>query len=120
VPAGNEIYADSCTALIAELGLTGAATLEGRVDTPVRAYHAGHVIALTSISEGFPYTVVESMACGRAVVCTNVGGVAGAVAEAGVGFAGAAGAEAGDRSGVAPAGAGAGGAGAGGGSGVAA
>jgi Domain of unknown function (DUF3492) len=73
-PAGNEAYRDSCVRLIEDLGLTGAAALEGRVDTPVRAYHAGSVVALTSISEGFPYTVVEAMACGRTVVCTNVGG----------------------------------------------
>ena len=53
------------------------------MDTPVDAYHAGSIVALTSISEGFPYTVVEAMACGRTVVCTNVGGVAEAVADAG-------------------------------------
>jgi glycosyltransferase involved in cell wall biosynthesis len=83
-PAGNEEYRDSCLRLIEELGLTGAAVLEGRVDTPVNAYHAGSIVALTSISEGFPYTVVEAMACGRTVVCTNVGGVAEAVADTGI------------------------------------
>jgi glycosyltransferase involved in cell wall biosynthesis len=82
-PHGNEVYRDSCLRLIEELGLVGAAVLEGRVDTPVHAYHAGSIVALTSISEGFPYTVVEAMACGRAVVCTNVGGVAEAVADTG-------------------------------------
>jgi glycosyltransferase involved in cell wall biosynthesis len=82
-PAGNEAYADSCRRLIGELGLAGAATLEGRVDSPVEAYHAGSIVALTSISEGFPYTVVEAMACGRTVVSTNVGGVGEAVADTG-------------------------------------
>ncbi len=83
VPAGNETYYESCLALIAELELEDSAVFEGRVSTPVDAYHAGSVVALTSISEGFPYTVVEAMACGRPVVCTNVGGVAEAVADAG-------------------------------------
>lgn len=30
---------------------------------------------MTSISEGFPYTVIESMSCGIPVVSTDVGGV---------------------------------------------
>ncbi|MEU6715920.1 GT4 family glycosyltransferase PelF [Nonomuraea sp. NPDC046802] len=83
VPAGNESYHESCLDLIEELGLEGAARFEGRVSTPVDAYHAGQVVALTSISEGFPYTVVEAMACGRPTVVTNVGGVAEAVGDAG-------------------------------------
>ncbi|GAA1894912.1 hypothetical protein GCM10009687_75630 [Asanoa iriomotensis] len=82
-PHGNEAYRDSCLALIEELGLSGAAVLEGRIDDMVEAYHSGSIVALTSISEGFPYTVVEAMACGRAVVCTNVGGVSEAVGDAG-------------------------------------
>ena len=84
IPAGNGPYRDSCQALIDELGLTDAASIEGRVETSVEAYHAGSVVALTSISEGFPYTVVEAMACGRTVVCTDVGGVAEAVGDTGI------------------------------------
>lgn len=83
VPSGNESYHESCLELIEELGLEDAARFEGRVAAPVDAYHAGQVVALTSISEGFPYTVVEAMACGRPVVVTNVGGVAEAVGDAG-------------------------------------
>jgi glycosyltransferase involved in cell wall biosynthesis len=83
-PAINEVYRTSCVRLIEELGLTGAAVLEGMVSSPVDAYHGGSLVALTSISEGFPYTVVEAMACGRPMVCTNVGGVAEAVGEAGI------------------------------------
>jgi glycosyltransferase involved in cell wall biosynthesis len=83
VPSGNESYHESCLELIEELGLEDSATFEGRVAAPVDAYHAGQIVALTSISEGFPYTVVEAMACGRPVVVTNVGGVAEAVGDAG-------------------------------------
>jgi glycosyltransferase involved in cell wall biosynthesis len=83
-PAVNRIYHESCQRLIDELGLTDAAVLEGRIDNAVDAYHAGSIVALTSISEGFPYTVVEAMACGRPTVCTNVGGVAEAVGDTGI------------------------------------
>jgi glycosyltransferase involved in cell wall biosynthesis len=83
-PAGNEVYRNSCVRLIEELGLSDCAALEGKVESQVDAYHAATLVVLTSISEGFPYTVIEAMACGRAVVCTNVGGVAEAVADAGI------------------------------------
>ena len=83
VPTGNEEYQESCVRLIAQLGLSDAATFEGRIPDQADAYRAGHVVALTSVSEGFPYTVVESMSMGRPVVCTNVGGVSEAVGDAG-------------------------------------
>ncbi|MCP2323157.1 glycosyltransferase involved in cell wall biosynthesis [Hamadaea flava] len=80
---GDEAYAASCRQLAEDLGLARWVTFEGSVDSPVTAYHAGTVVTLTSISEGFPVAVVEAMACGRAMVCTNVGGVSEAVADAG-------------------------------------
>ncbi|MFC5994885.1 GT4 family glycosyltransferase PelF [Pseudonocardia hispaniensis] len=79
----NEGYYASCLALVAQLGLSGAAVFEGRIPRQVDAYEAGHLVALTSVSEGFPYTVVESMSTGRPPVCTNVGGVSEAVGDAG-------------------------------------
>jgi len=83
-PKENHWYRDSCAELIEHLGLAGSAVLEGRIDDQVQAYQEASVVALTSISEGFPYTVVEAMACGRPTVCTNVGGVSEAVGETGI------------------------------------
>nr|WP_280938773.1 glycosyltransferase [Meiothermus taiwanensis] len=39
---------------------------------------------LSSISESFPYAVIEAMSCERATVSTDVGGVAEAVGDAGI------------------------------------
>jgi glycosyltransferase involved in cell wall biosynthesis len=66
-PAGNEVYEAQCLALADRL-----------------AAEAGHLVALSSISEGMPYTVIEAMMCGRATVSTDVGGTADAVADAGI------------------------------------
>ena len=82
-PTGNEAYADRCHALHAQLGLGDSATFEGRVPSVVDAYHAGHVVVLTSISEGFPYSLIEAMAAGRPTVSTNVGGISEAAGDAG-------------------------------------
>jgi glycosyltransferase involved in cell wall biosynthesis len=84
VPEGGEDYMARCADLAAELDLNGSATFEGRVGSPIEAYQAGHVVLLTSISEGLPYTVLEAMATGRPVVATDVGGVGEAVGDAGL------------------------------------
>jgi glycosyltransferase involved in cell wall biosynthesis len=83
-PAGNERYRESCEDLIAKLGLEGAATFEGRISPAARGYQAGHVAVLSSVSESFPYAVIEAMSCERATVSTDVGGVAEAVGDAGI------------------------------------
>lgn len=79
VSPSSEGYRASCVQLITDLGLSGAAVLEGPIVRQADAYMAGHLVALTSVSEGFPFTVVESMSMGRPQVCTNVGGVSEAV-----------------------------------------
>jgi glycosyltransferase involved in cell wall biosynthesis len=77
-------YERSCRQLITELGLSDCVTMEGQVESPVTAYHGATIVVLTSVSEGFPVAILEAMACGRPIVCTDVGGVAEAVADAGI------------------------------------
>lgn len=84
VPAGNEEYAQRCRTLATELDLDDSLTFEGRVDSVSDAYGAGQIVLNTSISEGFPYAVLEAMASRRCVVATDVGGVAEAIGDAGV------------------------------------
>ncbi len=82
--AENRDYLERCIALRDSLGLAGSAVFEGRVDSVVEAYHAGHVVLLSSISEGFPYTLIEAMASGMPTVATDVGGVREATGDAGL------------------------------------
>jgi len=83
-PAGGESYLQRCQALAASLGVAGAATFEGRVENIRDAYQAGTIVVLCSVSEGFPYSLIEAMTCGRACVATDVGGVTEAVGDTGL------------------------------------
>jgi glycosyltransferase involved in cell wall biosynthesis len=74
-PATSPEYMTLCRTAVTELGLSDAVTFEGPTDDPASAYAACHMIALSSISEAFPYTVVEAMLARRPVVATAVGGV---------------------------------------------
>jgi glycosyltransferase involved in cell wall biosynthesis len=84
VPAGNEDYRTKLEKLAAELGVTDGITYEGRVSDVASAYAAGHLVMLSSISEGFPFSLIEAMSCGRATVSTDVGGVREAVGDTGL------------------------------------
>lgn len=74
-------YTEKCEKLIAELGLRDNFILAGYHAKPESLFCEGDISILTSISEGFPYTVLESMSCGIPVVATDVGGVTEALDE---------------------------------------
>lgn len=84
VPPGNEAYAARIAALVDTLGLAESVTFEGRLSDPRLAYRAGHVVALSSISEGLPYTLIEAMMSGCATVSTDVGGISEVTGDAGL------------------------------------
>lgn len=62
-------------ALAAEQGLGGRLVELGQLDPPAlsRVYSACHVLAQPSRAEGFGVPVVEAMACGLPVVCSDGG-----------------------------------------------
>jgi glycosyltransferase involved in cell wall biosynthesis len=68
-------YVDRCRALIEELDLGQTFEFGGFHSSPAQVYNIGDISVLSSISEGFPYTVLESMSCARPVAATDVGGV---------------------------------------------
>ena len=82
-PASSQSYLAHCKKLASSLGLwddrgglePSALSFEGPTDDLPAAYGACDVIALSSVTEGFPYTVVEAMLAGRPTVATDVGGV---------------------------------------------
>ncbi len=83
-PLGNEGYLRECLDLRGQLGLDDSAAFEGRVRSISDAYLSGDVVVATSISEGFPYAVLEAMASGRAMIATDVGGVSEAIDDTGI------------------------------------
>ncbi|MCH0541619.1 GT4 family glycosyltransferase PelF [Streptomyces sp. MUM 203J] len=84
VPDGNADYRTKLEKTAADLGVTDGITFEGRVSDVASAYAAGSLVMLSSISEGFPFSLIEAMSCGRATVSTDVGGVREAVGDTGL------------------------------------
>jgi len=72
---GSESYLERCLALQASLGLPEAVTFEGYSEDLPTVFAAADLVVLSSISEGFPYTTLEAMLCGKPIVATAVGGV---------------------------------------------
>jgi glycosyltransferase involved in cell wall biosynthesis len=62
-------------ALAVELGISPRVIFTGHVADPSRLYGVFDIFALTSDTEQMPFTILEAMAAGRAIVATNVGDV---------------------------------------------
>ncbi|MDF2558049.1 MAG: mshA 6 [Bacillales bacterium] len=76
-------YYEECLELRKRLELEDTFIFAGHTTNMVSAYHSGDVIALSSISEAFPYSVVEAMMTGKPVVATDVGGIREALGDTG-------------------------------------
>jgi len=73
-PVVEEDYFGICKKLVADLQLDGNFIFEGLSFTTEVANNEGDVIVLTSISEAFPFAVLEGMACEKVVISSDVGG----------------------------------------------
>ena len=77
-------YFDGCMRKVADLQLENCVTFAGSTKEPWKVYNDADVVAFSSISEAFPYAVVEAMSCGAAIVATDVGGVREALGDCGL------------------------------------
>lgn len=77
-------YAERCAKAVKDLQLEDTIKFMGGTKEPEKAYGVGDIVAISSIMEGFPFTVIEAMACGKAVVASDVGGVSEALGGCGL------------------------------------
>ncbi len=77
-------YFEECKKLKDDLKLDDTFIFGGHLKNVAAGYSAGDVIVLTSITEGFPYSVIEAMMSGKPVVATDVGGIKEALGGGGI------------------------------------
>jgi polysaccharide biosynthesis protein PelF len=82
--ASDQGYFDACKKSVSDLELEQHVTFAGSTTEPWKVYSNADVMAFSSISEAFPYVVVEAMLCGAAIVATDVGGVREALDDCGL------------------------------------
>jgi glycosyltransferase involved in cell wall biosynthesis len=73
-PQVDDAYFQKCQDLIAELKLEENFVFAGMTSTPEIANNEGDIVLLTSISEAFPFSVIEGMACEKVIISSDVGG----------------------------------------------
>jgi polysaccharide biosynthesis protein PelF len=73
--ANDRKYFNQCQQRVSELHLQNHVTFAGNTKEPWKVYSGADVIAFPSVSEGFPYALIEAMLCGASIVATDVGGV---------------------------------------------
>jgi polysaccharide biosynthesis protein PelF len=77
-------YLARCHAKVKEYKLENTVNFAGFTSEPWRVYGEADVVAMASISEGFPYAIIEAMLCGTAIVSTDVGGIGEALGDTGL------------------------------------
>lgn len=68
-------YSLLCLDTVTKLGLDNNIKFMGKTTQPEKVYSIADIVVLSSIAEGFPYSIIEAMACRRPIVATDVGGI---------------------------------------------
>jgi polysaccharide biosynthesis protein PelF len=82
--ASDENYFAQCQAVVDKHNLESTINFAGFTSEPWRAYSEADVVAMSSISEGFPFAIIEAMLSEATIVSTDVGGVREAIADTGL------------------------------------
>jgi polysaccharide biosynthesis protein PelF len=82
--ASDTAYFAECQTQVAALKLQATFIFAGSTNNPCQVYQMADIVVLPSISEGFPYVIIEAMLAGAAIVATDVGGVREALADTGL------------------------------------
>ena len=82
--ASDEEYFVACQQSVASRGLENTVRFCGQTAAPWQAFREADVVVMASVSEAFPYSIIEAMLTGAAIVATDVGGVREALGGAGV------------------------------------
>jgi glycosyltransferase involved in cell wall biosynthesis len=77
-------YSKKCVETVRQLRLEGNVRFMGKTKEPEKAYNIGDVVAMSSLTEAFPFAAIEAMACGKPVVATDVGGTREAIEGCGI------------------------------------
>lgn len=72
-------YSMKCMKALKELKLENNVRFMGKTTEPEKAYNIADVVAMSSLTEAFPFAAIEAMACGKPVVATDVGGTSEAI-----------------------------------------
>ncbi|HEY9643776.1 MAG TPA: GT4 family glycosyltransferase PelF [Coleofasciculaceae cyanobacterium] len=80
----DDAYFAECEQCVQRHQLEKNINFAGFTSEPWRAYSEADVVAMSSISEGFPFAVIEAMLSGATIVSTDVGGVGEAIADTGL------------------------------------
>lgn len=77
-------YYEECLKLRKELNIEDKFIFAGHTNNVQAAYGSGDIVVLSSISEGFPYSVLEAMMMAKPVIATDVGGISEALGNSGI------------------------------------
>jgi polysaccharide biosynthesis protein PelF len=82
--ASDEEYFAECQKRVRDYQIEDNINFAGFTSEPWRVYSEADVVAMASISEGFPFAIVEAMLSGATIVSTDVGGVSEALGDTGL------------------------------------